>query len=358
MKKLLSIVSTQKQPIVESVQPIQECGAMPTGPSPIPSIPPVSMNVSMNAQGVDQIKELLNLMNATQSNQLSAPSLLPPAGAPMDMPHSEPMGMPAAGLDIPMSIEPAKKEEPGLDDLNALVKNAGIGGDKPAAKGASSDNADGEKSPLSSAAEEIRSMADKLADKNEQAEEEYANEPDEQVADASASTPSGDDMHREKNQYAKAQDGDNAMSVESIRSQLDARYKELKEAKKAKPDYLDMDKDGDKKEPMKKALKDKKVDEATKTDKPWTDMSGKKHPGTAVKGDKYTGKEAEKDDKKDEDVEEGFEAGAKPGSTFKTAKGTATKTKTGLVHTRDKYDYDPGSDDKDDKKMKRDAKKK
>jgi hypothetical protein len=36
---------------------------------------------------------------------------------------------------------------------------------------------------------------------------------------------------------------------------------------------------------------------AEKTDKPWTDMSGKKHSGTAVKGDKYTGKEAEKDDK-------------------------------------------------------------
>ena len=88
----------------------------------------------------------------------------------------------------------------------------------------------------------------------------------------------------------------------------------IKEAKKAKPDFLDADKDGNKKEPMKKALKDK----ATK---------------------------------------EGFEAGAKVGSTFKTAKGTATKTKTGLVHTRDKYDYDPGSDDKDDKKAKRTAKK-
>ena len=66
----------------------------------------------------------------------------------------------------------------------------------------------------------------------------------------------------------------------------------------AKPDFLDMDKDGNKKEPMKKAVKDKKATEgATKTDKPWTDMSGKKHSGTAVKGDKYTGKEAEKEAK-------------------------------------------------------------
>jgi len=39
----------------------------------------------------------------------------------------------------------------------------------------------------------------------------------------------------------------------------------VEEAKKAKPDFLDVDKDGDKKEPMKKAVKDKekkKVDEA------------------------------------------------------------------------------------------------
>jgi hypothetical protein len=45
--------------------------------------------------------------------------------------------------------------------------------------------------------------------------------------------------------------------------------------------------------------KEDKVDEATKTDKPWTDMKGNKHPGTAVKGDKYQGKEAEAEDKKE-----------------------------------------------------------
>ena len=45
--------------------------------------------------------------------------------------------------------------------------------------------------------------------------------------------------------------------------------------------------------------KEEKVDEATKTDKPWTDMKGNKHPGTAVKGDKYQGKEAEAEEKKE-----------------------------------------------------------
>jgi DNA-directed RNA polymerase subunit RPC12/RpoP len=40
---------------------------------------------------------------------------------------------------------------------------------------------------------------------------------------------------------------------------------ELDEAKKGKPDYLDFDQDGDKKEPMKKALQDKKKGKAAKT---------------------------------------------------------------------------------------------
>ena len=37
--------------------------------------------------------------------------------------------------------------------------------------------------------------------------------------------------------------------------------------------------------------------EAEKKETTWTDKSGKKHPATQVKGDKYTGKEAEKDSK-------------------------------------------------------------
>ena len=99
----------------------------------------------------------------------------------------------------------------------------------------------------------------------------------------------------------------------------------------AKPDFLDIDKDGDKKEPMKKAVADKKA-------------GPKKGVNPFAK--------------KDEKVKEGFSSDAKTGDTFKTAKGTATKTATGVKHTRDKYEYDPGSDDKDDKKAKRVASKK
>ena len=48
--------------------------------------------------------------------------------------------------------------------------------------------------------------------------------------------------------------------------------------------------------------------ESEKKETTWTDKSGKKHPATQVKGDKYTGKEADKDDKKSkkDDLEEHF----------------------------------------------------
>ncbi len=47
--------------------------------------------------------------------------------------------------------------------------------------------------------------------------------------------------------------------------------------------------------------------ESEKKETTWTDKSGKKHPATQVKGDKYTGKEAEKEAKpKKDDLDEHF----------------------------------------------------
>lgn len=80
--------------------------------------------------------------------------------------------------------------------------------------------------------------------------------------------------------------------------------------KKAKPDFLDVDKDGDKKESFKKAEKDK---EAVKED----DESGKNPWEKLASGDK--------DDKKE-----------KVGDSHKTAKGgTVTKTDKGLKHVKE-----------------------
>ena len=82
--------------------------------------------------------------------------------------------------------------------------------------------------------------------------EDYDNEPEEEYMDVDVVLPSGDDLHKKKTMYPPAAGGDNPKAMESIKDRLWAALSE----KKAKPDFLDVDKDGDKKEPMKKAAKD------------------------------------------------------------------------------------------------------
>ena len=102
------------------------------------------------------------------------------------------------------------------------------------------------------------------------ADEDYANTANVKVSDIAAATPNGTDMNREKGTYPVASGGDNPMGKKmgeseiteeqlsnSLRSQYESFKQTYQEAEKNKPDYLDFDKDGNKEEPMKKALKDK-----------------------------------------------------------------------------------------------------
>ena len=89
-------------------------------------------------------------------------------------------------------------------------------------------------------------------------------EPNAKYGDMSDAIPDGNDLNRKKKSYPATADGDNPMAVETIKAALYAALTE----KKAKPDFLDVDKDGDKKEPMKKALKDKGGNKPKKGVKP------------------------------------------------------------------------------------------
>lgn len=91
------------------------------------------------------------------------------------------------------------------------------------------------------------------------------------------------------------------------------------QVKEGKPDFLDMDKDGDKKEPMKKALKDKegKKDVKEADDRPaskekettWTDKDGKKHPAKQVQGWQSVKADKEADKEKKETMKESAQLG-------------------------------------------------
>ena len=91
-------------------------------------------------------------------------------------------------------------------------------------------------------------------------------EPKYQDTDTLVNVHSGG-LGAQRKQYRKEYPGDNPMAVakedqvteqdlaNSLREQYDSFKKAYQEA--AKPDYIDLDKDGNKTEPMKKAAKDK-----------------------------------------------------------------------------------------------------
>lgn len=189
-----------KKQLKESNQ-LEECPPdMPEQSMPMDQGNPVSVNISMNASGKEHVEDLLKLMKQ-------------------------------AGLDdaktVSTDMMPMRQD---MERLRDIV-------DEPDPEDEMEPNMDGMSEP-----------------EDEDPKEDYNNEPDEEYRDHEFMTKDlSGGLNREKKAYKAAQDGDNAMAVESIKDQLYAALSE----KKAKPDYLDMDGDGDKKEPMKKAVKDK-----------------------------------------------------------------------------------------------------
>ena len=112
------------------------------------------------------------------------------------------------------------------------------------------------------------------APEEEKAQETFANEPLEKVQDVdSLVNKHSGGLNRQKKSFARAEPGDNPMAIEDtiteedLANSLRTQYANFKETyqkaaeTKAKPDFLDMDKDGNKTEPMKKAVKDKEEKE-------------------------------------------------------------------------------------------------
>ena len=176
-------------------------------------------------------------------------SALDECGEPGMMPQSENVGNP-----VTMSVTLNASGKDHVTDLMDMLKAAGLEDAKPVGP---------QMMPMRQDMDRLGDIM-RQSDMGEEDLGEYDNEPEETYMDQ----PKGGGINREKGAYAAAQDGDNAMAVESDDEDEDDDEDKMRESirsslmkalaeKKAKPDFLDVDKDGDKKEPMKKALKDK-----------------------------------------------------------------------------------------------------
>ena len=180
--------------LLESMSKLDECPPMDGAVQSNPGNP-VTMSITLNASGSDHVQDLIELMKNA--------------------------GLQKAG---PMA-DPAQPMRLDIEKFRDIVDGPGA------------------------------SMNDSEILDSEQEIEEWDNEPDPEYQDTKFMTKDlAGGINREKRAYKAAQPGDNAMAAESIKAQLLNALSE----KKAKPDFLDMDKDGNKKEPMKKAVADKK----------------------------------------------------------------------------------------------------
>ena len=188
------------------------------------------------------MKDLLSKMEALQS-EAHIPSM-PTAGAPM--PKDE-------GTPVSMNVSLNASGKDNVEDLMDIVKNANIkGNDEPSMPAGPMrmdidkfrDIVDGPKPDMD--------MEPKMGGCGEDVgEAEWDNSPDEEYKDTKYMTQdlAGGLNGPKPRKALRVKDP----ALEDIKAEL---WKSLQE-KKAKPDYIDIDKDGNKKEPMKKAVKDK-----------------------------------------------------------------------------------------------------
>ena len=207
---LLAKMKQIDQPAVEQTTAEMGCGmdSMPPSMPPKAEEPAPSMSVNMNAQGMDNIEELLKLI--TKVN----PDMDKPA---MPMPQ---LGMEPSIASIKPSMPPLKM----LPDLDGEPD----GDESPEIRGLDRDG-DGD-----------HDMNDHDAEKKKDKDEAFGNsvnDSEPETGGIDSVVPDGDDLHKKKDGFRAAAGGDNPMKAESsdLRSQIRAELlRRLEEAKGVK----------------------------------------------------------------------------------------------------------------------------
>jgi hypothetical protein len=231
------------QPTTEAIvdTPVEECGDMPPSPMGMSSpmgmehkdTPPPSMSVNLNAQGLDDIAELMKLMTKVNPDMINQPDAGPAPTIEIE-PMDKPMGgLPPMGGMGNLDSGPLKML-PDLDADNDEMPGGEI--DIPV-KGLDQDH-DGD-----------HDMDDHDMEKEEEPEEEpeeafgnSLNSSEPEYAGMDAAVPNGNDLNKPKQSFSgKAYRGDNPMAAGAYESkeQLRASIREellqrLAEAKGAK----------------------------------------------------------------------------------------------------------------------------
>ena len=215
IQRMTDLENEAKQTLTESEQ-LGECPpdmaeAPGMAPAPMDQGNPVTMNISMNASGKDHVADLIGMMKNAGLGDAA------PAADAM-MPVRQDMERLSAMMDEPGDEDTDEAYSPGDENEEGMVSNC-CGApimDVYQGHGRCSDC----KEMASAVAEEsVEEWAN--SPEGHEGEPEYADH-ELMIKDLSGG------INREKKQYAKAQDGDNAMAVEAIKAQLMAALSEKK----------------------------------------------------------------------------------------------------------------------------------
>lgn len=224
------------QRIAEIDQSTNEgCGEMAPSPMtpPAATVQPPSMSVNLNAQGMDNIESLMKLMTKVNPDMINQP-----------MPTTKPVGMIMPPIDMDGNddgdLDGTKSEiAPAIGAIAGAAGRAALGG---LARSAISTGAKALALPAALSPTTDASHTSSDADLTNDFEEEYANEPEEEVKDVDyiLNKVSGG-MNRPQGTYPKVAGGDNPMQKKTrmegdelraaIRTELQQRLAEAKGAK-------------------------------------------------------------------------------------------------------------------------------
>lgn len=223
--QLLAKMQQLDQPVPETQvaeEPItsEECGMMPPSPMEMnkPSEPPPSMSINLNAQGLDNIEELMKLIKAVN------PDVEKPMGGMPPSIEIEPMDKPMGGL-------PPLKMLPDFD-----AENDGMPGGEP-------DSVSKAQGDLDNDGDHDMDDHDMEKDGGEEEKEDEAfgnslGDSEPEIKDVTAAIPDGNDLNKPKTMHKHSyRQGDNPMAMEGeelrswIKSELQKKLAEAKGVK-------------------------------------------------------------------------------------------------------------------------------
>jgi len=222
--------------VVEEPVATDECGEMPPSPMGMSmpkeqDAPPPSMSINLNAQGLDNIEELMNLIKAVNKDMdQPAPSMAPSIEIePMDKPGAmSPMKL--GNLDSgPLKMLPDLDSDEGGEEPEIDIMNK-PGGDDEVSKAQGDLDNDGD-----------HDMDDHDMEKKDKEEEAFGNsvgDSEPEVGEPKDAIPDGNDLNKPKTMHKHSyRQGDNPMAMEGeelrswIRSELQKKLAEAKGAK-------------------------------------------------------------------------------------------------------------------------------